>query len=120
MQKMIKYCKTSLQNVRKVSIKKSDFSSIKINGFNSYYKDSIDLAKILLNYGSIDVSTNFEKLNCKMIIPYVIKMESLFEFYVRSKIKEYLNNHKFDNLRIDQYRTPRDKGILKTIDNNSG
>ncbi len=120
MRKMIRYCKTSFQNVRSVSIKKSDFSSIKITGFNSYYKDSIDLAKILLNYGTIDISQNPEKSNYKMIIPYVIKMESLFEFYVRSKIKEYLNNNKFDNLKIDKYRTNRDKDVLKTIDNNSG
>ena len=52
----------------------------------------------------------------KMVIPYTINMEKLFEFYVRSQIKEYLNRNGNLGFRLDDYRTNRNNPlkVLKT------
>ena len=102
---IIHYCKTSLNHVTTVPISKNDFSKVKLTGFNSYYKPAIELAKILLDCGSININSNDDNKKEKMVIPYVIKMEALFEFYIRSKIKEKIkkDKEKYKNIELDKY-----------------
>lgn len=106
---MVTYCKTSLRNVNFVHINKSDFSKTNVTGFNSYYKQAIDLSKLILNNIKINDLSDNENNDKKKIIPYAIRMESLFEFYVRSSIKMYLEKNKmnFSEIVLDEYRSPR-------------
>ncbi len=111
---IIQFCKNSLRNVSTVKITKSDFGKVNVSGFNSYYKKSIELAKLItlhcgMNISSEDINTTEED-----VIPYLIKIETLFEYYVRAKFKEYFKTKNISNLKLDDYRRPRDSGALTT------
>ena len=100
---MMHFCEDSLKNVSSVFIMKSDFANIKVTGFNSYYAPAMKLAKHLISHTSISIVDN-DLFNKKEVIPYVIKMESLFEFYIRSLIKTYIEeNHKENEVYIEKY-----------------
>ena len=89
-QKMMKFCFNALDSVSKANVTSASFSQVKTGGFYSYYKPALELAKaLILNMNiSIEDSINAEKE--RYIIPFVIKMEALFEFYCRVKIKEMI------------------------------
>lgn len=114
--KIYNYCENSLKAVRVVGISKNDFNRINITGFNSYYKNVMELAKtVLLRSGVNDLyGDDTEEIN--YIIPYTINMESLFEFYVRATIKEYLCKHPGSKVVLDEYRMPQKNPLLTLKD----
>ncbi|MGG7199285.1 5-methylcytosine restriction system specificity protein McrC [Clostridium butyricum] len=114
------YCKSSLKNVKLVDIKKSDFHKINITGFNSYYKKPIELAKLVLLHCGMNVNPEDSNITRREVIPYVIKIETLFEYYVRAKIKEYLSKKKILDFKIDEYRHPRDPQALRSYEVSQG
>jgi len=117
---IISYCKNSLRNVTLVKIIKSDFAKVKIAGFNSYYKQAIEMAKLLITKCGLNSENNNDLDAEYYVIPYVIKMEALFEFYVRAIIKEYLKNagDGFEGVELDTYRQAHvyDEDTLYVID----
>lgn len=108
------FCENSLKEVRTVKIGRSDFGKANVTGFNSVYKKVIDLAKtVILGNGSNDLfGTETEEV--RFIIPYTINMESLFEFYVRATIREYLKTRLESQVILDEYRIPK-KNPLFTL-----
>lgn len=110
------YCENSLKAVRTVSISKRDFNRVNTTGFNSCYKSVMGLAKtILLGTGVNDlVGKSTDEI--RYVIPYTINMESLFEFYVRAVLKEYLRKDSDSNIVLDEYRVPQKNPLLTLKD----
>lgn len=110
------YCENSLKAVRTVSISKSDFNRVNTTGFNSCYKRVMGLAKtVLLNTGVNDLIGK-ETDEIRYVIPYTINMESLFEFYVRAVLKEYLRKDSDSHIVLDEYRMSQKNPLLTLKD----
>lgn len=103
--KICAYCENALKAVRVHSVSKSEIAQANLTGFNSYYKNAIELAKVVLFTSGVDDLANKENDKVKYVVPYKINMERLFEFYVRASIKEYLRNMRIDEYSLDKYRT---------------
>ena len=91
----MRYCKTVLDNVRTVPLGHTLFNSAKTTGMYSYYKKPIAMAKLIHEKGNLsaDYIENGERKY--KVIPYVINMEKLFEFYVRTLVRKELDeNHR--------------------------
>ena len=112
--KIYSFCVNALKEVRKVNISRSDFGKTNVTGFNSVYKKVLELAKsVLLGNGSNDLfGSEIEEV--RYIIPYTINMESLFEFYVRATLREYLKLQRESRVLLDEYRIPK-KNPLFTL-----
>ncbi|SFK53322.1 McrBC 5-methylcytosine restriction system component [Lachnospiraceae bacterium KH1T2] len=108
------FCENSLKDVRTVKISRSDFGKVNVTGFNSVYKKIIELAKTILTENISNDLFAKETEEIKYIIPYTINMESLFEFYVRATIREYLKSQVESNVILDEYRIPK-KNPLFTL-----
>lgn len=106
------YCENSLTAVRTVAISKSDFNRINTSGFNTYYKGVMELAKTVLFGNGVNDLSGVETKDIKYVIPYTINMESLFEFYVRATLKEYLRKDPDSNVILDEYRMPQKNPLL--------
>lgn len=106
------YCENSLKSVRSVGISKADFGKTNITGFNSYYKPVMELAKIVLIGHGVNDLIGDETDDLKYVIPYTINMESLFEFYVRASLKEYLKKDPGSGIFLDEYRMPQKNPLL--------
>ena len=52
----------------------------------------------------------------RYVIPYTINMESLFEFYVRAVLKEYLRKDFDSNIVLDEYRMSQKNPLLTLKD----
>lgn len=75
---MYTYCENALKGVRSVSISRNDFNRVTVTGFNSYYRNVIELAKtVLLKNGINDLSISTGE-TIKYVIPYSINMELVF------------------------------------------
>ncbi|RKI85022.1 hypothetical protein D7V83_05065 [bacterium 0.1xD8-71] len=114
LERIYAFCENSLKDVHIMKIGKNDFGKADVTGFNSVYKKVIDLAKtVIIGNGSNDLfSTETEEV--RYIIPYTINMESLFEFYVRATIREYLKSKLESRVLLDEYRIPK-KNPLFTL-----
>lgn len=115
-ERIYSYCENSLKAVRTTGISKSDFNRINISGFNSYYKGVMELARTVLSGSGVNDLYGEERNEKKYVIPYTINMESLFEFYVRAALKEYLRRDSGTKIVLDEYRIPR-KNPLLTLKN---
>lgn len=109
---MIQYCKTSLQQVNSVNVTKKDFTKVTVTGFNAYYKPAIELAKAIICHCSMSLDNNLNEK--RAIIPYAIRMETLFEFYIRAMFRKFLNKQNI--LRLADYKDINAGKILRTID----
>lgn len=114
--KIYSYCENSLKAVRTVSISKSDFNRINTTGFNSCYKGVMNLAKTVLLGNGVNDLVGKETEEIRYVIPYTINMESLFEFYVRAILKEYLRKESDSNIVLDEYRMPQKNPLLTLKD----
>lgn len=110
------YCSNALKSVTTVKIVKSDFNKVDVTGCNAHYKNVIQLAKVILFNEGISDLYNERKEGTRMVIPYTINMERLFEFYVRSIIKDSLNGKK-EEYALDEYRN-NNINPLNVIGNN--
>ena len=110
------YCENSLKAVRITVISKSDFNRINISGFNSYYKGAMELAKTVFLGNGVNNLFGEENGEIKYVIPYSINMESLFEFYVRAILKEYLRKDSESRIVLDEYRMPQKNPLLTLKD----
>lgn len=110
------YCENSLKAVRTVSISKSDFNRANTTGFNSCYKNVIGLAKTVLLGAGVNDLVGKETDEIRYVIPYTINMESLFEFYVRAVLKEYLRKDSDSHIVLDEYRMLQKNPLLTLKD----
>lgn len=113
---MLVYSKKRMSNIQSKIIKKSDFLSVNITGFNSTYSHAIKLAEMIINHAGITINQTGEQTG--LIIPYAIKLESIFEFYARAKIKKYIKESGIKDIRLDAYRNIFSSEILLNTTNN--
>lgn len=106
------YCENALKAVRTTGVAKSDFNRINVSGFNSCYKSVMELAKTVLLGNGVNDLYGKEVEEIKYVIPYTINMESLFEFYVRATLKEYLRRDSESEIVLDEYRMPQKNPLL--------
>lgn len=96
-----KYCLNILRHVKNKKISISDFGGSSATGLYSYYKPVLQQAKSILSY-QVNSYTGSAAMSGKKAytIPFVINMETLFEFYVRTILKNSLNP---DEYILDKY-----------------
>ncbi len=116
---MSSYCHNRLKSISDITVKKSDFTVVDVKGFNAAYSPAINLAEMLLSHSNMSINSDGSKSG--YVIPYAIKMESLFEFYTRTRIKKYLKEEDLRNkVRLDAYRSNKNsEDALYTIENDS-
>ncbi len=116
------YCLNVLKGVSSTKIKIKDFNDVVVTGLYIYYKPLIKQAKAILTKKLNSYKAEGESAINKsvFVIPYMINMESLFEFYVRTVLKEILDSNKYyvrkfsEHILIEKGIT-RDEDALKGI-----
>lgn len=90
----IAFCLNTLRKVKNVKIKTSDFSSVIVSGLYMYYKPLIQQARCIWTqkYFSYTNDAGVTLKKSVYTIPYMINMETLFEYYSRTIIKKILKN----------------------------
>lgn len=88
--KKVAFCFNSLRHVKDVTISNSDFNSAEVGGLYSYYKPLLQQARAILSFKFQSFSGNPEHGEGRTVytIPYVINMETLFEYYARAILKK--------------------------------
>ncbi len=110
---MYKYCSNTLKNVGPLKANRNQIMGIKLKGFDSVYKAAYSLAVKVLYNGKISVSAYGR--NANLIVPYSIRMEVIFELYVRTLIKRYLKDKGLDQfLRVANYTTNKESTFVTT------
>lgn len=89
----IHFCKVALKTVKNVPVTKKHFNMAKATGLYSFYKPAFQQAKYLIfkKHYSYGETTDGNK-KYMHVTPYMINMETLFEFYVRIIFKEYFKS----------------------------
>lgn len=100
--KKITFCLNSLKHVKAVAIANSDFNSAEVGGLYSYYKPLLQQARAILDFKFQNHTDNSHPVEGKPVytIPYVINMETLFEYYARTILKQTLSA---DNYKVEKY-----------------
>lgn len=100
--KKIVFCLNALRRVKDISISNSDFNSAEVGGLYSYYKPVIQQARAILGFKFQNYSEAPSGDEDKFIysIPYVINMETLFEYYARTILKQTFSE---DCYRVEKY-----------------
>lgn len=111
------FCMNSLRGVKLVTIKKQDFSNVNTSGLYSYYKPLIKQAKCILSqkYLSYIAEDGRSVTRSVYTIPYMINMETVFEFYARTVFRERIDDKKY---YLEKYSKKifLEKGITNTGD----
>lgn len=100
--KKVLFCLNSLRHVKDTSVTNSDFNSAEVSGLYSYYKPVLQQARAILgfkfqSYSDAPVGTEERPV---YTIPFVINMETLFEYYARTVLKRTFSE---DCYRIEKY-----------------
>jgi len=98
----IHYCMHALRHVLTVPIKASDFNSVSVSGLYMYYKPVLQQAKSIFSqkYYSYTGENGQTIIKSVYTIPYMINMETLFEFYARTMFKETIDSERYT---LDKY-----------------
>ena len=98
----VSFCTNVLKHISDVTIKASDFNSVSVSGLYMYYKPVLQQAKSIISqkYYSYTAESGKTVMRSVYTVPYMINMETLFEFYSRTILKETINN---DRYKIDRY-----------------
>lgn len=102
--KKVIFCFNTLKHVKSVSIANSDLNSAEASGLYSYYKPVLQQARAILGF-KFQSYSNVSRGNIEKpvyTIPYVINMETLFEYYARTVLKRIFSE---DCYRIEKYST---------------
>ncbi len=111
---MISYCKNRLKNIPLGNIRESDFSRTKTTGFNYRYNPAIRLAKMILSHSSMNIDSSADESS--YVMPYAIKMEVLFELYVRALFKKQIEKAKMLGVKLDEYRSKSGNALNTTAE----
>ena len=100
--KRIAYCQNAFRRVKTVRIKTSDFNEADASGLYMYYKPLIQHARCIFGQKYYAFKSEDGQSIAKSVftIPYMINMESLFEFYSRIVLKRMLSMSKYS---VDHY-----------------
>jgi 5-methylcytosine-specific restriction endonuclease McrBC regulatory subunit McrC len=94
-------CLNALRTVKDVQVQLSDFNRVSLSGLYIYYKPVLQQAHCIFRQKYPSFSNNPNKINKGIYtIPYMINMETLFEFYARVILKKMLDSNKYS---IDSY-----------------
>ena len=117
----ITFCMNVLKKVSKKKVSVSDYKIVEVNGLYSYYKPVIKQAKAILGQKFYNYVTNEfgDKKKKFYTIPYVINMETLFEFYTRTVLKHVLPMYKY-RLKKYSHKLFLQKGVTKIEDVEKG
>lgn len=101
-QKKGAFCFNALRHVKDVSIANSEFNSAEVGGLYSYYKPLLQQARAILGFKFQTYGEKTAEPEEKPVysIPYVINMETLFEYYARTVLKRTFSA---DNYRVEKY-----------------
>lgn len=91
------YCMNALSSVKSVPIRNKDFNNVNVTGLYSYYKPLIKLAKCIIGqkYYSYTTDDGNTVINSMYTVPFMINMETVFEFYTRTIFKENIDKNRF-------------------------
>ena len=111
------FCMNSLKSVKLVTIKKQDFNNVNTSGLYSYYKPLIKQAKCILGQKYLSYIAEDGRSVTKSVytIPYMINMETVFEFYARTVFREIIDDNKY---YLEKYskKLYLENGISNTAD----
>lgn len=115
------YCMNALRNVKLIAIRNRDFNNISTTGLYAYYKPLIRQARCILGQKYYSYSTEEGRNVIKSVytIPYMINMETVFEFYIRTVFREILDANAY---YLDNYskRVYLEKGVAHNEDAKRG
>lgn len=115
------FCINTLRHVANTTIINSDFNSVDVSGLYSYYKPVIQQSRAILGQKQYTYVENDGSTAKKSVytIPYVINMETLFEFYTRTILKETLSADKY---KLEKYSQKLflQKGVGEVEDSEKG
>lgn len=102
--KRIAYCQSAFRRVKTVRIKTRDFNGTNITGLYMYYKPLLQQARCIYGQKYFAFKNEDGQSISKSVftIPYIINMESLFEFYARIVLKRNINKDKYYLERYSQ------------------
>jgi len=107
------YCLNALRHVKDTTIKNSDFSMADAGGLYSYYIPVLQQAKAILSFKFQAYEERNLHYNAKPVytIPYIINMETLFEYYARTVLKQALSGMEY---KVEKYskRLFLQKGVI--------
>lgn len=91
------YCMNSFKGVKSVTIKDKDFNNASTTGLYIYYKPLIKQARAILcrKYQSYLATDGNSVSKSVYVIPYMINMETVFEFYVRTVLRKNIDDSKY-------------------------
>ncbi len=100
--KRMAYCQNAFRRVKTVRIKTSDFNGADASGLYMYYKPLLQQARCIYGQKYYAFKSEDGQSIAKSVftIPYMINMESLFEFYARIVLKRTINTDKYS---LDRY-----------------
>ena len=100
--KQIAYCQNAFRHVKTVRIKTSDFNESVVSGLYMYYKPLLQQARSIYGqkYYAFKDENGQSIAKSVFTIPYMINMESLFEFYARIVLKRTIDKDKYT---LDRY-----------------
>jgi 5-methylcytosine-specific restriction endonuclease McrBC regulatory subunit McrC len=98
----IAFCINAFRHVSDVTIASSDFNSTTVSGLYIYYKPALQQAKGILSQKYYSYAAGDGTIVSKSVytIPYMINMETLFEFYARAILKGAIDSEKYN---VDKY-----------------
>lgn len=88
--RQISFCGSSLKMVSDIKFNSKDCINVNMTGFYAHYKPVISAARMILEDISIDFSG---ECTLNYILPHAINMQKIFEFYVRARLKKYLQKN---------------------------
>ncbi len=95
--KRLFFCMNALKSVKTVQISSRDFNNANTSGLYIYYKPLLKLAKAILGqkYKTYIADDGNSVSKSVYTIPYMINMEAVFEFYVRTVIRKSIDSSRF-------------------------
>ena len=113
----LQYCMNTLKGVKHVNIKAKDFNSVVVNGLYIYYKPLMKQAKCILSQRYLSYTAEDGMVVNKSVftVPYIINMETVFEFYVRTIFREHIDKNRYE---LEKYskRIYTEKGVHRSAD----
>lgn len=115
------FCINVLRHVSSQKIVNSDFNAVAVSGLYSYYKPVIQQSRAILGQKLHTYVESDGSITKKSVftIPYAINMETLFEFYTRTILKETLTADRYTLEKYSQ-KLFLQNGIAKTDDSEKG
>ena len=91
------FCMNAFKSVKTVKVNSRDFTNANTSGLYIYYKPLLKQAKAILGqrYKTYTAEDGNSVSKSVYTIPYMINMEAVFEFYVRTVIRESIDSNRF-------------------------